>query len=85
MVVGGAAAGFGPQMELLDRVGEVSGDTPVICGTGCKMDNIEDVLKRCNGAFVGSSLKKDGKFENPVDVFRVRKFMDRVRELRGEA
>lgn len=85
MVVGGAAAGFGPQMELLEHVEKVAGDTPIVCGTGCRLENIEDVLKRCNGAFVGSSLKKDGKFENPVDVSRVRKFMDHVRELRGEA
>lgn len=84
MVVGGAAAGFGPQMALLDRVAEVAGDTPVICGTGCKLENIEEILKRCNGAFVGSTFKKDGKFDNPIDEARVQAFMDKVRNLRGE-
>ena len=84
MVVGGAAAGFGPQMELLDHVAEVAGDTPVVCGTGCKLENIEEILKRCNGAFVGSTFKKDGKFDNPIDEARVQAFMDKVREWRGE-
>lgn len=84
MVVGGAAAGFGPQMELLDEVTAVAGDTPVVCGTGCKTENIEEILKRCRGAYVGSTFKKDGKFDNPIEEARVKAFMDKVRELRGE-
>ncbi|MGN0136450.1 BtpA/SgcQ family protein [Anaerotignum sp.] len=84
MVVGGAAAGFGPQMELLEQVGEAAGDTPVVCGTGCKLSNVEEILKRCQGAFVGSTFKKDGKFENPIDEVRVKAFMDLVHKLRGE-
>ena len=59
--------------------------TPVVCGTGCKRENIEYVLSRCNGAFVGSAFKKDGLFENPIDQNRVHDFMDKVRILRGEA
>ncbi|MGN1231659.1 MAG: BtpA/SgcQ family protein [Anaerotignum sp.] len=84
MVVGGAAAGFGPQMELLEDVARVAGDTPVVCGTGCKAENIGEILQRCNGAFVGSTFKKDGRFDNPIEEARVKAFMDVVREWRGE-
>lgn len=84
MVVGGVAAGCGPETALLERVGTVAGDTPVICGTGCKLENMEKILSCCQGAFVGSTFKKDGKFENPVDLSRVKEFMDAVRKWRGE-
>lgn len=84
MVVGGIAAGCGPETELLERVGTVVGDTPVICGTGCKLENIERILSCCQGAFVGSTFKKDGKFDNPIDVARVKEFMDVVKKWRGQ-
>ena len=85
LVVGGMAAGLGPAGKLLEQVAEVAKGTPVVCGTGCKRENIEYVLSRCNGAFVGSSFKRDGLFENPVDEQRVHEFMEKVRILRGEA
>lgn len=85
LVVGGMAAGLGPAGKLLEQVAEVAKGAPVVCGTGCKRENIEYVLSRCNGAFVGSSFKRDGLFENPVDEQRVHEFMDKVRILRGEA
>ena len=83
LVVGGAAAGSGPAGRLLEQVAEAAKGTPVVCGTGCKQDNIEYVLTRCNGAFVGSAFKADGLFENPIDEERVRRFMEKVHMLRG--
>jgi hypothetical protein len=85
LVVGGAAAGSGPETELLEQVSAVGKGTPMVCGTGCRLENIEQILARCNGAFVGSTFKKDGLFENPIDESRVRTFMDKVHRLRGEA
>ena len=35
-----------------------------------------------DGAFVGTSFKKDGKFRNGIDQCRVKDFMDKVKELR---
>lgn len=84
LVVGGAAAGLGPEQELLEQVRAAAKSTPIVCGTGCKLENIEQILSRCNGAFVGSTFKKDGLFANPIDENRVREFMDKVHKLRGE-
>lgn len=84
LVVGGSAAGENPGPELLRRVRAVAGNTPVVCGTGCRMDNAAQVLAAGDGAFVGTTFKKDGKFDNPVDAQRVGAFMDRVRSIRGE-
>ena len=83
LVVGGTAAGENPGPELLSRVRTAAGGTPVICGTGCRMNNVEQVLTAGDGAFVGTTFKVDGKFENPVDARRVGAFMDRVRQIRG--
>lgn len=84
MVIGGAAAGRGPAMQLLDKVRSVSGDVPVICGTGCREHTVGDVLARFDGAFVGTCLKHDGRFENAVDAGRVASFMAVARAARGE-
>lgn len=84
LVVGGSAAGENPGPELLGRVRAVAGNTPVVCGTGCRLDNAARVLAAGDGAFVGTTFKKDGKFDNPVDPLRVGAFMDLVRAIRGE-
>ncbi|WP_330612354.1 BtpA/SgcQ family protein [Anaerotignum lactatifermentans] len=84
LVVGGTAAGAVPGMELLERVGALAQDTPVVCGTGCRLENVQEILSCCQGAFVGSTFKKDGKFENPVELSRVKSFMDAVKAWRGE-
>lgn len=84
LVVGGSAAGENPGADAIRSIQAVAKDVPVVCGTGCKLENVESILAAGSGAFVGTTFKKDGKFENPVDVHRVRAFMDRVRELRGD-
>lgn len=84
MVVGGAAAGLDPQGGLLEQVKKIAGHTPVVCGTGCREENIAEILRHSDGAFVGSTFKRDGKFDQPIDESRVRAFMETVRKLRGE-
>ncbi|WP_274650844.1 BtpA/SgcQ family protein [Paenibacillus humicola] len=57
---------------------------PVIVGSGMSVDNAEKILSLCNGCIVGSSLKFDGKWWNPVDPDRVKAFMRVVTELRAK-
>lgn len=82
LVVGGSAAGQNPGAEVIKAIQSVSGTTPVVCGTGCKKENVKDILAAGNGAFVGTTFKKDGVFENPVDRERVSEFMRIVKEFR---
>lgn len=82
LVVAGGSAGSSPEYSLLTKVKQAAKDTPVFCGTGCNIHSVEDILKRSDGAFVGTTLKKDGKFEERVDESRVRAFMDKVKECR---
>ena len=85
LVVGGAAAGVGPGGELLEEVRAAAKGVPVVCGTGCKKETVAQILNNCDGAFVGTTFKKDGVFENRVDARRVKEFMDTVKQMRGNA
>ena len=58
-------------------------DVPVLCGTGCNARNIKEKLDISDGVTVGTTFKKDGKFENHIDPERVKEFMDQVREYRA--
>ena len=54
----------------------------LFAATGVKIDNVQDYLAVVDGAFVGTSFKKEGKFRNQIDGERVKAFMDKVKELR---
>ncbi len=83
-VVGGSAPGQSPGAELLSQVKAVSGEVPVVCGTGCRQENAREMLAASDGAFVGTSFKVDGLFENPIDPARVAAFMQHVRSFRED-
>ena len=80
--VSGATAGVGTDRGVLARVKEAIPDTAVFANTGCRIDTIEDMFTIADGAVVGTTFKKDGKFENFVDRDRVAAFMDKVRSIR---
>lgn len=83
LCVSGENAGHETDSGLLVRAKKASGDTPVFCNTGCTIENIKEKLEHCDGAFVGTSLKKDGKFVNHADPLRVEAFMNNVRDFRA--
>jgi membrane complex biogenesis BtpA family protein len=58
---------------------------PVIVGSGLRADNAAELLAAADGAIVGSWLKRDGVWWNPVDPERVRALMAVVRALRPPA
>jgi hypothetical protein len=55
----------------------------VLANTGVRLENLEMQLTYADGAVVGTTFKYDGKFENPVDVRRVKAFMDKVKSFRS--
>ncbi len=69
-------------MTVLESVKNVLPNTPVFANTGCKPETIEAILKVADGAVVGTTFKKDGLFDNHVDVNRVKAFMDVVNKGR---
>ena len=82
LCVSGATAGVGTDMGILERVKNAVPDTAVFANTGCKVNTIEGIFKIADGAVVGTTFKKDGKFENQVELDRVKEFMDKVHSIR---
>lgn len=81
--VSGMTAGSSTDMNVLERVKESIPDTAVFANTGCKAETIEMILKVADGCVVGTTFKKDGKFENQVDQDRVKRFMEAVDKARA--
>lgn len=81
--VPGLHAGNVPDTHFLAEMREAAGgQTDVYCNTGCTKENIVQKLDNSDGAFVGTTFKVDGKFENFIDPVRVKEFMDVVRDYR---
>jgi membrane complex biogenesis BtpA family protein len=58
---------------------------PVLVGSGVTRANVADILARAEGVIIGSSLKADGVWWQPVEEARVAAFMAIVRGLRDAA
>ncbi|MDO4313226.1 MAG: BtpA/SgcQ family protein [Eubacteriales bacterium] len=69
------------------QVSKVKGvtDTPVFASNGVKPETVKDILAVADGCIVGTGIKVDGKFENPVDPERTKELMANAREARGES
>ena len=67
---------------LIASVKQANPDVVVLCNTGCRINTIERKLSTADAAVVGTTFKKDGIFEERVDVERVRAFMEVVKEYR---
>ena len=82
LCVSGLTAGSETDTQVLKRVKDIVKRTPVLCNTGCNVNNIQRQLSVADGAVCATTFKVDGIFENPVDQARVKAFMDKVKEMR---
>lgn len=82
LCVSGATAGEDTSSTILKVVKDAVPETPVFANTGVRIDSVEEKLQIADGAVVGTTFKKDGKFFNGVDINRVKAFMDKVIHIR---
>ena len=82
LCVSGLTAGAPTDNSVLKVVKDNAGDVPVIVNTGVRAETAEPSLRIADAAIVGTALKRDGIFENTVDVARVIELMDVVRSMR---
>jgi hypothetical protein len=75
LIVSGRMTGDAPDLEKVRQAKELAGDRPVLLGSGTTEQNIGAFLEVADGAIVGTWVKEDGVVENPVDVARVRRFV----------
>ncbi|MGH2589631.1 MAG: BtpA/SgcQ family protein, partial [Actinomycetota bacterium] len=68
----------------MDELREIMRATskPVIVGSGLNGDNVRGLLEVADGAIVGSSVKHEGVWWNPVDELKVIELMKEVERLR---
>ena len=60
----------------------LSVNIPVLIGSGVTYDNVDHYMD-ANAMIIGSHFKKDGHWANPVDQENVRRFMSKIKQLRG--
>ena len=82
LCVSGLTAGAETDSSVLQAVKAAVPGTVVFANTGVRLENVEKQLAIADGAVVGTTFKKDGLFDNHVELDRVRRFMDRVRAFR---
>lgn len=84
LIVSGRMTGDAPDIEKVREAGRLA-KRPVLVGSGTTAENVAAFLQYADGIIVGTSLKKDGVMENPVDAGRVRQLMERVKPVREAA
>jgi membrane complex biogenesis BtpA family protein len=80
LIVSGKMTGDAPELEKVRRARELT-TRPILMGSGTTANNIAQFLQYADGAIVGTALKVDGIAENPVDVERVKRYMEAVRAV----
>lgn len=80
LIVSGTGTGKAVDIEDLNRVRVACPSAKILLGSGVTTENANQFLEKADGFIVGSSLKKNGKLENPVDAKRVAALAKMVRE-----
>jgi uncharacterized protein len=80
VILSGWATGSPPNLEDLELATQAANGTPVFIGSGANWENIATLMQAANGAIVSSSLKRQGRIEQPIDPNRVSQFMEAVHQ-----
>jgi membrane complex biogenesis BtpA family protein len=81
LIVSGRMTGNAPSVDKVREAKEYA-TRPILMGSGTTTENVGAFMQYADGAIVGTSLKKDGVGENPVDLQRVRQYVAAVQAVR---
>jgi membrane complex biogenesis BtpA family protein len=79
IIVSGTATGKPVDLQTVRQAKSAAGLAPVLIGSGVDTENAGELLRYADGLIVGTAFKVDGVTTNPVDVDRVREFMQGLR------
>jgi membrane complex biogenesis BtpA family protein len=86
VIVSGSGTGKPADLEELKQVKAAAGGTAVLIGSGVEAGTIPQFAPHANGFLVGTSIKRDGAVENPVDGERLQELMKSLkRETASDA
>lgn len=80
LIVSGRMTGDAPDIGKVREAKALAGDRPLLIGSGADERTIAAFMAVADGVIVGSSVKRDGRIENPVDGERVRRFVAAARQ-----
>jgi membrane complex biogenesis BtpA family protein len=81
LVVSGVATGKETDYDDVLAARKGAPDAPILIGSGISQENLNTFLPVADGVLVGTSLKVDGRVENPVDISRVQNLVSLKRAL----
>ncbi|MCG3126360.1 MAG: hypothetical protein CHACPFDD_01195 [Phycisphaerae bacterium] len=81
VIISGANTGAAASLEKVRRARPAAGNTPLFIGSGIRPETVAEFAPFVDGFIVGTSLKRGGACDAPVDVERVRELMRRVTAL----
>jgi membrane complex biogenesis BtpA family protein len=71
LIISGAGTGVAADVSDVERVRRACPRAKILLGSGITVENAREFMRSADGAIVGSSLKRGGKLDNPVDPKRV--------------
>ncbi len=77
LIVTGAETGRAASIEDLKKVKHIS-TVPVVAGSGVTAENVAEQYAACDGAIIGSSLKRSRNVMDPIDAELAKEFMRAV-------
>ena len=81
LIATGQRTGDPTTVEEVEQISGVA-SRPVLVGSGLDADNAETLMTVADGAIVGSAMKEDGVWWNPVSVARTRAVVTAVQRVR---
>jgi membrane complex biogenesis BtpA family protein len=81
LIVSGTGTGEAADVSDLERVRRACPAAKILLGSGVTAENVHQ-YSQANGFIVGTSLKRDGRLGNPVDVKRVAALVKAMRPRR---
>jgi hypothetical protein len=80
LIVSGSATGIATALDDVKRVRAACPRAKIFLGSGVTAENLRDSLPLVDGVIVGTSLKRGGRVENPVDARRVARLAKALKE-----
>lgn len=78
IILTGFLTGKSPTINEAIEFKKLCRNLPLIIGSGINKDNIKAFLEITDGVIVGSSIKKEGKVDLPVDVVKVKELLEAI-------
>ena len=82
LIVSGAGSGKPVEVEFLRRVRSLIPHHTLVVGSGMAAASAASILAIADGAIVGTSIKIDGKIQNPIDQIAAEELAKICRSLR---